>query len=134
MAKTVIGIDIDASSIKVIEIEPGKELAVKAFGVSNLEFKETPSPEELLRAQTEALSEAIASLPPRKKFDNVVSLVSGREVRTRILSFPPMPRKEIAGVVEPAAATCMRVAGAPRAPWGVRPPSRGSDLSASPAA
>jgi len=100
MAKTVIGIDIDASSVKVIEIEPGKELAVKAFGVSNLEFKEKPSPEELLRAQTEALSEAIASLPPRKKFDNVVSLVSGREVRTRILSFPPMPRKEVAGVVE----------------------------------
>ncbi len=100
MAKTVIGIDVDASSVKVIEIEPGKELAVKAFGVSNLEFKEKPSPEELLRAQTEALSEAIASLPPRKKFDNVVSLVSGREVRTRILSFPPMPRKEVAGVVE----------------------------------
>ncbi|MBN2208685.1 MAG: pilus assembly protein PilM [Candidatus Coatesbacteria bacterium] len=100
MAKTVIGIDIDASSVKVIEIEPGKEAAVKAFGVSNLEFKEKPSPEELLKAQTEALSEAIASLPPRKKFENVVSLVSGREVRTRILSFPPMPRKEVAGVVE----------------------------------
>ncbi|MBN1592020.1 MAG: pilus assembly protein PilM [Candidatus Coatesbacteria bacterium] len=100
MAKTVIGIDIDASSVKVIEIEPGKETAVKAFGISHLEFKEKPSDEELVRAQTEALSEAIASLPPRKKFDNVVSLVSGREVRTRILSFPPMPRKEVAGVVE----------------------------------
>ncbi len=100
MAKTVIGIDIDSSSVKVVEIEPGKETLVRAFGVSNLEFKGKPSPDEVVRAQTEALSEAIASLPPRKKFENVVSLVRGRDVRTRILSFPPMPRKEIAGVVE----------------------------------
>ncbi|HUT03848.1 MAG TPA: pilus assembly protein PilM [bacterium] len=100
MAKTVIGIDIDSSSVKVVEIEPGKEPLVRAFGVSNLEFKEKPSPDEVVRAQTEALSEAIASLPPRKKFESVVSLVRGRDVRTRILSFPPMPRKEVAGVVE----------------------------------
>jgi len=100
MAKTVIGIDIDSSSVKVVEVEPGKETFVRAFGVSNLEFKEKPSPDDIVRAQTEALSEAIASLPPRKKFENVVSLVRGRDVRTRILSFPPMPRKEIAGVVE----------------------------------
>ena len=100
MAKTVIGVDIGTSSVKVIEIEHGKELSVSAYGVSNIEFKERPSPEELVTKQTEALSEAIAGLPPRKKFENVVSVVAGREVRTRILAFPPMPRKEVAGVVE----------------------------------
>jgi len=101
MAKTVVGLEITTNAVRVIELERIKnEIHGVGFNVVEIEDEKGISEEEKRERQIEATRSALAGLSPRKKFKNVVTFVSSRDVRHRVMLFPQMSKKELELVVQ----------------------------------
>jgi type IV pilus assembly protein PilM len=101
MAKTVIGLEITSNAVRAVELERIKD-QIRGVGFNVIEIADEKGlPEEEKRERlVEATRSALAGLPSRKKFKNVVATVSGRDVRHRVMLFPQMTKKELELVVQ----------------------------------
>ncbi|MBU1626343.1 pilus assembly protein PilM [bacterium] len=101
MAKTVIGLEITSNTVRAIELERVKD-GIRGVGFNVIEIGDQRglSEEDKREKQIEATKSALAGLTPRKKFKNVVTSVSSRDVRHRVMLFPQMSKKELELVVQ----------------------------------
>ncbi len=91
------GIDIGASSVKAVRLEPiRKGMQLLDIGMKNLPMGEDFHPENL----SEALAEALDALIHDKKRPKAVVNFSGKTPLIRYLSLPVMPKDELAEAVK----------------------------------
>ncbi|MFH1683393.1 MAG: pilus assembly protein PilM [Candidatus Margulisiibacteriota bacterium] len=98
-AKTILGIDLRVNSVKIVEIEQGKDgVILKNWGLTEVPYDLVDKHPQKEDAQADALSKLIQTRGIKTK--DAAAVVGGNDVYVRIFTLAEVPGPELAEVIK----------------------------------